>query len=171
MTCSGRPSEFHAWTLPCRSLSRPRLPPTTADPPAGPDRHRLPGVDRLLVALVASPDWSPRVCAILDANSRSSSSANRACRTPSLQPVWPQVPRQPAAIDLVYSVRVSPVLCGHYTPGLKRQPSSNFGFTRRFENVNQRLVPAQSKARRVSTLAANKSQNLVHSVSSSSIRP
>jgi len=53
MTCSGRTNKFQAWTRACRSLSH--LGMLAADREADPAiaGARIPGVDRLLVALVA----------------------------------------------------------------------------------------------------------------------
>ena len=74
-------------------------------------------------------------------------------------------------IDIVYNLRISPVLCGPYTQGLQRPRFVNFGSPERFDNVNHGFVPTRSSDRRVSTLVVCKSQKLVSSVSSTSIRP
>ena len=171
MTCSGRSNEFQAWTRACRSLSHPGQ---AGNQPRGRSCHRqsrIPGVDRLLVALVALVGLDARVCEILDPKSRPHPITNCTCCIPPQATLLALQPTPRAVIDFVYSLRICPMLCGHHTRGLQRQRSAIFGSVRRSEMQNQRLAPAESRARRVSTLAANKSQELAPFDSCTSFHP
>ena len=177
MTCG--PSR-HDMVLPAQRILRldPSLPQLVASGRAASrprtrirlHQRRLPGVNRLLVALAALVGLDARVCEILDPRSRPHSITNCTCCIAPQATLLALQPTPRAVIDFVYSLRISPVLCGPYTHGLQRQRSAIFGSPRRFENANHRVTPARSRAGRVSTLAATKSQNLAPQGSSTSTR-
>ena len=134
-------------------------------------QRRLPGVDRLLVALAALVGLDARVCEILDPRSRPHPITNCTCCIPPQATLLALQPTPRAVIDFVYSLRICPVLCGHYTHGLQRLRFAIFGSPCRIENANHTVIPDRSRDRRVSTLATTKGQNLAASPSSTSIRP
>ena len=93
-------------------------------------QRRILGVVRLLVALVALVSGVLRVSIILDSRSPPSSIANRTCRTSDRLAFWTHSQLTHSVIEVVYSLRISPVLCGHDTHGLQCRRFSIFGSPR-----------------------------------------
>ena len=127
MTSSYRPRGFRAWTLAYRGWShlwglgcRPRA-------RSRPRQRRLPGVDRSLVALIALPRREPRDCVLLDPRYAPLSITNCTYCTLEQTTLLDSRLLHSDVIDIVYNLRISPVLCGPYTQGLQRPRFVNFG--------------------------------------------